>query len=379
MDFDFSPEQYMFQESTRGFLAANHDLEKIRSLPDGPDSGPKFWNDLASTGTFSMLVPEKFGGMGMSFVDLSLIIEEYGRALVPTLVCETITATDVIVRFATEEQKTRLLPAISEGRLKIVPAIAELEAGYSIDDIAVTAMPAGNGWSISGRKVMVPNAQAADLIIVAARFGLAGPLGLVMIESDRAGVSMREHATLDPSSGFHELRLDGVAVVRDDVVGGDPSRASVDRLLDASSVVAATMMMGVAGKVLDRAVSYAAQRVQFDRPIGSFQAIKHRCADMAVAIDASRSAAYYAAWALSEDSPDRAKAVSMAKSYCGDASRMVCNEGIQIHGGIGFTWELGLHFYLRRAKILEYSYGDAAYHRERVVVATLAELGIEPS
>jgi alkylation response protein AidB-like acyl-CoA dehydrogenase len=172
------------------------------------------------------------------------------------------------------------------------------------------------------------------------------------------------------------LDMSDVHVVRDDIIGGDPSPRSVDRLLDASGVIAATMMTGISGKVLDNAVTYAAQRTQFGKPIGSFQAIKHRCADMAVTIDASRSAAYYAAWALAEEAPDRAKAVSMAKSYCGDASRFVCNEGVQLHGGIGFTWELGLHFYLRRAKVLEYSYGDAAYHRERVVSETLAELGV---
>jgi alkylation response protein AidB-like acyl-CoA dehydrogenase len=136
------------------------------------------------------------------------------------------------------------------------------------------------------------------------------------------------------------------------------------------------LMTGVAARVLDNSVTYAGQRTQFGKPIGSFQAIKHKCADMAVAVEASRSAAYYASWALAEDAPDRAKAVSIAKSFCGDAARFVCNEGIQIHGGIGFTWELGLHFYLRRAKVLEYSYGDAAYHRERVLAETLSELGV---
>jgi alkylation response protein AidB-like acyl-CoA dehydrogenase len=135
----------------------------------------------------------------------------------------------------------------------------------------------------------------------------------------------------------------------------------------------AAQLLGLADGALDLAVEYAKLRQQFGQPIGSFQAIKHRCADMAVAVDTSRSAAYYASWAMAEDSDDRAKAVSMAKSFCGDASRFVCNEGIQIHGGIGFTWELGLHFYLRRAKVLEYSYGDAAYHRERVLAETLAE------
>jgi alkylation response protein AidB-like acyl-CoA dehydrogenase len=375
MDFDFSQEQYMFQETTRGFLDANYDLAKLRANLEGDGLDHEIWEKLTGTGAFSMLVPEEHGGMGMSFVDLSLVLEEYGRALVPAPVPETIAATDVIARFGTDEQKTRLLPAIAEGALKIVPAITETEAGFNPNDIAVTAVPAGNGWSISGRKVLVPHAATADLILLALRFGEGGPLGLALIENDRAGVALSEHSTLDPTSRFHKLDMSDVHIVRDDIVGGDPSPASVDRLLDASGVIAATMMTGISGKVLDNAVAYAAQRTQFGKPIGSFQAIKHRCADMAVAIDASRSAAYYAAWALAEQAPDCAKAVSMAKSYCGDTSRFVCNEGVQIHGGIGFTWELGLHFYLRRAKVLEYSYGDAAYHRERVVSETLVELG----
>jgi alkylation response protein AidB-like acyl-CoA dehydrogenase len=379
MDFDFSQEQYMFQEATRGFLDENYDLVKLRAQLEGDGLDRDLWAKLTSTGAFSMLVPENYGGLGLSFVDLSLVLEEYGRALVPSPVGETIAATDVIVRFATEEQKSRLLPQIVEGRLRIVPAILETEAGFDPADIAVTAVPAGNGWIVTGRKVLVPHAATADLILLAARFGQGGPLGLLLIENKRDGVALREHSTLDPSSRFHELDLDGVSVVRDDIVGGQALAASVDRLLDANGVMAATMMTGIAGKVLDDAVAYATQRTQFGKPIGSFQAIKHRCADMMVAVDASRSAAYYAAWALAEDAPDRAKAVSMAKSFCGDASRFVCNEGIQIHGGIGFTWELGLHFYLRRAKVLEFSYGDAAHHRERVMAETLAELGVEAS
>jgi alkylation response protein AidB-like acyl-CoA dehydrogenase len=376
MDFDFSQEQYMFQEATRGFLDQNYDLGKLRLLLEGDGLDRELWDKLTETGAFSMLVPEAFGGMGRSFVDLALVLEEYGRALVPAPVAETIAATDVIVRFATEEQKTRLLPQVAQGRLKIVPAITETDAGYDPSDITVTARPVGNGWSLSGRKILVPHAATADLIMIAVRFGEGGSLGLALIENGREGISLREQSTLDPSSRFHELALDNVAVVQDDVIGGESLPASVDRLLDASGVIAATLMTGIAGKVLDNSVAYAVQRTQFGKPIGTFQAIKHRCADMAMAIDASRSAAYYAAWALAEEAPDRAKAVSMAKSYCGDASRFVCNEGIQIHGGIGFTWELGLHFYLRRAKVLEYAYGDAAYHRERVLAETLCELGI---
>lgn len=374
MNFDFNDEQQMFQETTRGFLERNYGLDRVRALLEGDGFDRDLWESLTQNGAFSMLVPEEHGGMGLSFVDLALVLEEYGRALVPGPVAETIVCTDIIARFGTDEQKERFLPPIAEGQLKIVPAITEAEAGNDPAEIAVTAMPRGNGWSISGSKVLVPHAATADLILLAVRFGEGGPRGLALIENDRAGVVLREHSTIDLSNRFHELVLTDVAVVQGDVVGGAPSDHAVTRLLDASGVVAAILMTGIAGKVLDDAVEYAKQRTQFGKPIGSFQAIKHRCADMAVAIDASRSAAYYAAWALAENAPDRARAVSMAKSYSGDTSRFVCNEGVQLHGGIGFTWELGLHLYLRRAKVLEYSYGDAAYHRDRLLTDAIDQI-----
>ncbi|MBI1775130.1 MAG: acyl-CoA/acyl-ACP dehydrogenase [Proteobacteria bacterium] len=374
MDFDFSSEQYMFRESIRGFLEESYDLKKVSALMAGEGRDPRLWSKLAELGCFSMLVPEEHGGLGLSFVDLALVIEEFGRALVPAPVVETIVSTDAVARFGTEAQKAQLLPSIAEGKLTMVPAIAEAEAGFSPDDIAMTAEVAGNGWSVSGRKILVPHAKTADVLLVATRFGTDGKLGLVLCEPSRSGVSLRRHEAFDPAGRFYEVSFDRVRIVRDEILGGDPSGRSVERLLDASGAAAAMLMTGVAGKMLDRSIDYAAQRIQFDKPIGSFQAIKHKCADMAVAIEASQSAAYYAAWALAEEAPELTKAVSIAKSFCGDTARQVCNEGIQIHGGIGFTWELGLHLYLRRAKVLEYSYGDAAYHRERVLASALAEI-----
>jgi alkylation response protein AidB-like acyl-CoA dehydrogenase len=374
MNFDFSAEQYMFQDSVRAFLDEKFDLAKLRALAESDGFDAQLWNGLLELGAFSMLIPEAHGGLGLTLVDLALVLEEFGRALVPPPIAETIAATDVLVRHATDEQNARLLPRIGEGALKLVPAIAEAQADFDPESMALTAVPSRNGWSVSGEKILVPQAMNADFMLVGMRFGENRPLGLALVEPRRAGVSLRPHTTLDPTCRFHEVTFQDVAIVRDDIVGGEPSPQSVQRLFDVSGMIAATEMTGIAGKVLDTAIDYAGKRTQFDKPIGSFQAIKHRCADIAVAVDASRSAAYYAAWALAETSEDWAKAVSMAKSYCGDTARFACNEGIQIHGGIGFTWELGLHYYLRRAKVLEYAFGDAAYHRERVLTSTLTQL-----
>ena len=375
MDFDFSDQQYLFRETFHGFLEQNHDLKKHAALLEGDGFDADLWQRLTDLGLFSMLVPEKYGGLGLSFVDMALVFEELGMALVGSPVAETIAASDMIVRHGSAAQQASLLPLLAAGKLRIAIAIMEPESGFGEQNIQTRATSTGNGWRLNGHKIMVPHAKGADLIMVAARIGSTQTLGLMLVDAQRAGQARHEHATLDPACRFYALSFDNVSVDAEDILGAaSPHPASLARLMDVSSALAALQLTGIASKVLDISVAYGAQRIQFGKPIGSFQAIKHKCADMAVAIDASRSAAYYCAWAIAEDAPDRAKAVSIAKSFCGDTARLVCNEGIQIHGGMGFTWELGLHWYLRRAKVLEFSHGDAAFHRERVMAATLAEL-----
>jgi alkylation response protein AidB-like acyl-CoA dehydrogenase len=371
MDFDFSDEQYAFRDSIRGFLAR-------RSAPGGlgipAPWGPReetLWMGLADLGVFSVLVPERYGGLGLTFVDLSLVLEEFGRVLLPPLVMETLAATDVIARFGSDGQKSTMLPLIAGGRLKLSCALSE-SGGYDPADMLTAVESTTAGERLQGAKILVPDAAAADILVVSARLG--GRTALLLLERGREGVQLREQRTLDLLSAYDEPTLANVVIHTADILGGAASLDAVRRLCDASAVSAAAFMTGIAGKVMETSVDYVKQRKQFGQPIGSFQAIKHKCADMAVAIESSRSAAYYAAWSLASDAPDRAKAVSIAKSFCGDTSRQVCNEGIQLHGGMGFTWDLGLHHYLRRAKVLEYLYGDATYHRQRLLSAALLEL-----
>jgi alkylation response protein AidB-like acyl-CoA dehydrogenase len=375
MDFDFAPEQYQFQESVRSFLEKQSDNARERSNADGV--GAELRRGLHELGVFSLLVPEAYGGLGLSLVDLALVLEEFGRALAPSPITETIVATDLLVQCATDEQKSHFLPRIAQGELTVVPALQEAREGYDPGSMSLAAIESRNGWSVSGAKILVPHAEQADLLLVALRFGARGQLGLAAIERGRSGVSLRALTTMDLSNEYFEVSFDNTPLVQDDIVGGEPTACSVERLFDVGGFAAATQMVGIASKVLDISIGYARQRTQFGIPIGSFQAIKHRCSDMAVSIDASRSAAYYAAWAVANKSDDCSRAVSIAKSFGGETARSVCNEGIQIHGGIGFTWELGLHNYLRRAIALEYSYGDAPYHRERVLAQSLAQLDAE--
>ena len=371
MNFDFSPEQYMVQDSVRSFLADQWSTAKLRGLMEGDGLDTALWQGLAELGLLAILVPEEHGGLGLGFVDLALVLEECGRALVPGPLVETILVTDALTRFGTPGQQAALLPGVAEGRVRLSPAVTEARGGCDPQWIETAATGTASGWSLSGRKILVPYAGIADRLLVSARFGPTGEPGLALVDPNGPGVTCRPHVMLDLPSRADEVVFDQVSVAAADVLGGTPSAASVLRLLDAGAAGAAAQMSGIAAKMLDLAVEYVGQRVQFGRPIGSFQAIKHRCADMMVQVETSRTASYYAAWALSAGSAEAPQAVSMAKAYCGDAARSVCNEAIQLHGGIGFAWELDLHLYLRRAKALEYAFGDAGWHRERVVAAAL--------
>jgi alkylation response protein AidB-like acyl-CoA dehydrogenase len=375
MDFDFNDQQLEFQEAFRDFLAHQYTLTQACASLEDQNERRRLWSGLADLGAFSMLVPSDRGGLGLSAVDLALVLEEFGRALVPLSVSDTLLATDLISRFGSSGQKARLFDRIASGQMRISLAAAETDS-FRIGDVAVQASANGAGWSLSGKKILVAGGGDADLIAVVCRLAPAGDLAIALIEPDRTGVSLRRHETLDLTGSYHELNLSKVVVGPDDLLGRAAGSAAAHQLADGASAFAALQMMGIAGKVLDVAVQYAMNRVQFGKPIGSFQAIKHRCADMAVSADTGRTAAYYAAWAFAEDAADRGRAASTAKSFCGDAARFVCNEAIQIHGGMGFTWELGLHNYLRRAKVLEYAWGDASYHRERVMVETLAAVKV---
>lgn len=376
MDFEFSPEQMQMHDTVRGLLADHYDTARAKAVAETGGQDERVWRQLAEAGIFSVAVPEAHGGMGLGFVDLALILEEFGRALVPAPAAETLVATDVIARHATPEQQARWLPAIAAGKLRVTLGIAEVDAGYGTDFTTSVAEPTGNGWTLDGLKILVPDAAGSDLILASVRFGTGGPVGLVALDRTRPGVSLRPHVGLDRSSRHDEVTFSAVSITEDDIVGGAPSAAAVALASEGGAAAAALQMTGIAARVLDDAVAYAGQRTQFGKAIGSFQAIKHRCADMAVSLEGARSAAYYAAWAVAEDSPGLEQAVSMAKAFCGDTSRFVCREGIQIHGGIGFTWDLGLHLWVRRAKMLESAYGDAIQHRERVLSRTLADLGI---
>lgn len=352
MNFAFDEQQ---RELGATVASALSDIAGLTAPALEPQGHAEAWDSLAGLGLFALLVPDAHDGVGLSMIDLALSFEAIGASLAPPLVASTLIATDLISQFGSDAQKSSRLPAIAAGECRI--AIATIDASGS-------AIHSGR---LRGEKLLVPGAANADLFLITARDGANDRL--LLVDGKTNDIAIEPHESLDPTSSLDRLTFDQVDLGSDAALGGVDASG---RLLDLGATVHAGMMSGIADRMLMTAVEYAKTREQFGKPIGSFQAIKHRCADMAVAVEAGRSAAYYAFWAVSEGDPDAARAASMAKAYCGEVARFVCNEAIQVHGGMGFTWELGLHRYLRRAKLFQHSFGDTAFHQERVLAETLA-------
>ena len=370
MNFGFDEEQKSLAHTVAQQLA---DFPALTAPDLVPSHDDDCWGALAELGLFALLVPERSDGVGLSLVDLALAVEALGEGLAPLSVSTTIAATDVIMRHGTDSQQRAFLTKIAAGKVKVAIALLEADSGYDVDALRTTV----TGGTLRGGKILVADAASADLLLVIAR-GEEGPV-IVMVDPGTEGVTIRRHDDLDPTSGHCAVTFERVIVGDEAILGQSSAGRAVSRLLDVAATLYAGLSIGIAARMLDKAVDYAKTRMQFGQPIGAFQAIKHRCADMAVAVEAGRSAAYYAFWAVSGDAPDRARAASMAKSYCGEIARYVCNETIQVHGGMGFTWELGLHRFLRRSKVIEQSFGDAAWHNERILSATLAAMNAVPS
>lgn len=363
MNFAFDEEQVSLGDTIARLLADHPSLVS----PDLAPADPAVWQALAELGLFMLLVPEDHGGAGLGPVDLALALEEMGAALAPAGAISTLLATDLIAQHGTPEQQADLLPRIAGGELRVAIAMLEADQGYDPD--AVTT--AVSGGALNGTKFAVADAVSADMLLVLAQGGF------YLVARDAAGVTVTPHEDIDPTAGLCAVTFADVAVGNDALIGAGAPEQAVARLVDSAAAFNAALLTGISSRMLDTTIEYAKTRMQFGQAIGSFQSLKHRCADMAVALDSARSATYYGIWTVSENAPDRARATSMAKAYAGDVARKICNEAIQIHGGMGFTWELGLHRHLRRAKVIEHSFGSTAWHNERLLQESLAILAAE--
>jgi alkylation response protein AidB-like acyl-CoA dehydrogenase len=373
MDFGLNADQETLQKYARDFLENECKSTVVRAAMDGDTAhDPAFYKKMADLGWMGIAIPEEYGGQGMTYVDLGVLVEEMGRAVVPgAFFASVCLAAPVILEAGSDAQKQALLPGIASGEKTATVAYTEASAKVDASGVELSARKDGDGFVLSGTKLFVPDAHVADTIVVAARTSDGDDptegVTLFVIDKDTPGVSVKQLTTMDMTRRWCEVSLDGVKIGADAVLGEvDRGWPKLERGLQKATAMLTAECVGGAQKVLDMSVEYAKVRVQFGRPIGSFQAVKHKCADMLVDVEMARSAMYYAAWAASEDDPELPLASSVAKAYCGEAYTRVAGNGIQVHGGIGFTWEHDLHLYFKRAKANEMLLGDPSYHREIV-------------
>ena len=367
MDFAFTSDQTLLKNSARAFLDEHCKPAAVRLLWDDPrGESAAMWKEMAQLGWLGLSLPEEHGGSGLGMVETALVLEELGRAAYPGPFWPTMLVARVIAEHGTSEQKKRWLPAIAGGDAHAALALLDVDLDWSPAAVATRAEKTSTGWSLSGLKRYLAWGHVADVLLVPAQ----APEGLsfFLVEPGASGLAWTPMMNMDPGTRLADLRLDRVPVRADDRLGAPGTAATaLLALLRRGAVGASAEMLGASRRCLDMAVGYAKIREAFGQPIGSFQAIRHKCAEMLLETENSHSAVYYAAWALDADAEDAATAASIAKSYVGDASRKVCSEAIQVHGGIGFTWEYDLHMYFKRAKALEAQYGDAEFHRELIL------------
>jgi alkylation response protein AidB-like acyl-CoA dehydrogenase len=378
MDFGFNEEQEMLRKSARDFLADESPMTYVRKMMED-DRGftDAQWKKMAELGWMGLVLPEAYGGSGLNFVDLVVVLEEMGRAVLPGPYFSTVVLGGVaLVEGGSEAQKKELLPKLAAGETRATLAQLEPNARWDAEGIEAEAKKDGGGYKLSGTKLFVPDAHTADLLIVAARApGSKGSEGvsLFLVDARGKGVKTTLLKTMDQTRKLCEVVLDDVRVPGDAVLGTPGAGWKLlDRIVDRGKVGLCAEMCGGAQRVLEMSVEYAKVREQFGKPIGSFQAIQHKCANMLVEVESSKSATYYAAWAVANDVAEAPLAAAMAKAYTSDAYRHTAGEGIQIHGGIGFTWEHDMHIYFKRAKSSEVTFGDATWNRE--IVAQLIGL-----
>jgi alkylation response protein AidB-like acyl-CoA dehydrogenase len=376
MDFGFSEEQEMLRQSARQFLEAECAMTYVRKMmEDDRGYSEEQWKKMAELGWQGLVIPEEYGGSGLNMVDLIVVLEEMGRVVMPGPYFSTVMLGAVPLLLAgNRAQKKKYLPEIASGALKATMAQVEESGRWDAPGIALPATKTDKSYTLSGTKLFVHDAHNADLLVVPARTSSKGEKGitLFLVDAKSPGVKVTLLKTMDQTRKLAEVNFDNVTVGSDAVLGkvgaGWPL---LERIVDRAKVALCGEMCGGAQRVLEMSVEYAKVREQFGRPIGSFQAIQHKCANMMVQVESSKSATYYASWAVANDVAESHLAACMAKAYCSDAYRMVSGEGIQIHGGIGFTWEHDMHIYFKRAKGSEVTFGDATWNRELVAQVVL--------
>ncbi|MGH2830458.1 MAG: acyl-CoA dehydrogenase family protein [Actinomycetota bacterium] len=358
MEFDLSDEQRALRDEARRYLEREAPVSYARAMMDEPlHHRPGIWRATADLGWLGLPLPEDAGGVGEGFSALAILLSEMGRVVFPGPYLSTVLAGQAVMVAGTPEQRKELLTPLCAGDLIATLALDDR------DGAAVRARRGGDEWLLEGRQAFVVDAESAQALVVAAH----APDGPSLFACSRDGVSTTPLDVIDRTRSVSSVEFADAPARRMD--GGAPAIA---RVLDRASVAVAAEMLGCAERALELAVDYAKVRMQFGRPIGSFQAVKHRAASMHVDVESARNAVWYAAWSIERDTQDASLAASTAKAVAGDAARRVTAGAIQIHGGIGFTWEHDAHLYFKRVKLGEALFGDATFHRERAAALLAA-------
>jgi alkylation response protein AidB-like acyl-CoA dehydrogenase len=373
MNFAYSEEQESFRATLRQFLAEKApSSETLRALERPAGHDPALWKQMAGElGLLGLHLPEDCGGQGYGALELGIACEEMGRALVcAPWFSSACLAASAILHAGTPAQRRRWLPALASG--EAVGTLALLDAGdeWTPEGVALELAREGPAYRLEGRKRFVTDGAAAELLVVAARLpetrGAAG-VTLAVLRAGAAGVAVRPLEPFDPTRGLADLELDGARAEPLGPPGG--AAPALARTLDEARVCLALEAAGGAAHCLESAVAYAKQRVQFGRPIGSFQAIKHSCAELLLEVESARSAAYWASWVASAGGPQLALAASVAKSFCDEAFLRAAEDNVHIHGGIGVTWEGGAQLHYKRARANATLLGSPTWQRARIADA----------
>jgi alkylation response protein AidB-like acyl-CoA dehydrogenase len=366
MYFDLTDEQRAIKETARELLAARFKSERIREIAasaDGTDEAG--WREMAELGWPGLALPEEWGGQGLGTVELAVLFEEMGYALAPSPLLSNTAVGLALAAGGSDEQKESHLRPLAEGSRRGTPAFVEAGSTGTPGAYGMESRAGGDGVVLDGEKVLVPDAAGADFFLLATGDGRRH-----LVDAGAAGVTVTAEPSIDATRRLSSVRLEGVRVGPEATLPGHG--ADWEPVFDVSCVALAAESTGVAQRALEMAVEYAKDRQQFGRPIGSYQAVSHRCAQMLLETENSRSAVYGAAWAADAEPASLPRAAASAKAYASDAGWRVPDASIQVHGGIGFTWEHDLHFFLKRGRANAALYGDARWHRERVAAAIFA-------
>jgi len=370
MDVLFSEDQEILRSAVREFVERECGIATVRAIAEGGKGlPPALWKKLAELGWLGLCIPEAYGGAGLGCLDLVVMLEEMGRSLFPGAFLSAVVGSLALVLGGNQEQKRRLLPALACGEQRATLALFEGQGPWSTEGVALEARGAGTGFALRGVKRFVPEANTADWLVVPARTSDDSEQGLTLflVSTRGAGVSVEAISTTDTTRSYSEVVFADAYVTPEAVLGTLGGGAPLlERIIDRAKVALCADACGGAQRVLELSVAYARSREQFGRPIGAQQAIQHRCADMLVRVEGARSATWRAAWCLDEEEPLSHSASCMAKAYTSDAFLRVAGDGIQIHGGLGFTWEQDLHLFFKRAALSSVLFGDSTQNRELV-------------